>query len=139
MRERPQKFVGRNATMVVGRDGVTFVRSPLQARKSGMPRTTKVSYGELGDVSLRRAALRPGQLEFKRKTGSRGVTSLNRTNRVQFDRQSAHKFRRAARQVSRKIESYTQQANPSTPPDLFSSESPSPAQGIRYRLPQNKA
>lgn len=99
-----KKFIGRNATLIVGDSGITIARSARYALQHGGERQTTLRYEDLGEMRHRQAASRPGYLQFTTKQGVEGVTPLSRVNKIHYDRSDAHQFRRAREIIATKLQ-----------------------------------
>lgn len=91
--------MGQSGKLTINREGITIERNFAQAARERSKRVTHLSFAEIESLKHRYAADKPGFLELKSASGSGEVANLNRRHRIHFDAQSAHRFRRAKRQI----------------------------------------
>lgn len=104
MDDTKQVFTGKSGKLIVGRDGITIERNFAQATQERTKRVTHLNFNDIESLGHRYAADKPGYIELKAKAGGEAGSMLNRRHRIHFDAASSHRFRRAQKQISRKIE-----------------------------------
>lgn len=97
-------FTGKSGKLTIGERGVTIERSYAQASQNKTGLKTELNFNDIESMHHRYAADKPGYIELRAKAGSTTPGSgLNRRHRIHFDAATAHRFRRAQRQIARKL------------------------------------
>lgn len=122
-----QIFTGKSGKLIVGRNGVTIERNFAQANQERSKRVTQIEFSEIESLRHRYAADKPGYIEIKAKAGGSAGSGFNRRQRIHFDASSSHRFRRAQKQIARKIqEQAAESSSSSSQANSETATSPSP-------------
>ena len=115
MKDSKQIYMGKSGILTIGSNGVTIERNFAQASQQRTQREVHLNFSDIESMRHRYAADKPGYIEIKSKMNTEGV-GINHRHKIHFDAATAHRFRRAQKQISRKLtEMQKAEPNISTP------------------------
>ena len=133
MKDSKQIYMGKSGTLTIGSNGVTIERNFAQASQQRTQREVHLNFNDIESMRHRYAADKPGYIEIKSKANTEGV-GLNHRHKIHFDAATAHRFRRAQKQISRKL-TEMQTMEPGVPTTVVSQQetTPTPQPTSQYR------
>ena len=133
MKDSKQIYMGKSGILTIGSNGVTIERNFAQASQQRTQREVHLNFSDIESMRHRYAADKPGYIEIKSKMNTEGV-GINHRHKIHFDAATAHRFRRAQKQISRKLtEMQKAEPNISTPTTSQSEPVATPQPESHYR------